>query len=106
MSGAIENLGQPVLMLMLAIESAAHSCKGFGKRKDVMPDQQVVILGSDRMPKYALSRDRHLGNQVCPCQGDALRGGASKRNSSYYPVLLADVMGVKEVTKFFRLCVS
>src|SRR5580704_17951910 len=87
-------------MIVFAIEGAAHGREGIGKWKNLAADQQVVILGSDRMPKHAFRRNRHLGNQVCPCQGDALRGGASQSNSPDDPVLLANVMGVKEAAEF------
>src|SRR5258708_16117493 len=93
-------------MLMLAIEGAAHGCEGIGEWKDFAADQQIVILGSDRMPKHAVRRNRHLGNQVCPRQSDALRGRASERNSPDHPVLLAHVMGVKEAAALFGLSVT
>ena len=59
-------------MLVFSIEGAAHGCERFGERKDFAADEHVVILGSDRMPKHAFRGDRHLGNQVCPCQSDAV----------------------------------
>src|ERR1700680_471979 len=55
------------------------------------------------MPKHAFRRNRHLRNQICPCQSDALRGGASQSNSPDDPVLLANVMGVKEAAEFLGL---
>src|SRR5258708_34358119 len=91
---------------MLAIEGAAHSFEGIGEWKDFAADQQVVILGSDRVPKHAFGRNRHFRNQICPCQSDALRGGASQDNSPDHPVLLADVMGVKEAAELLGLRVS
>ena len=39
LSGAIKNLGQPALMLMLAIEGVPHSCEGIGQGKDFAADQ-------------------------------------------------------------------
>ena len=93
-------------MLMFAIEGAAHGCERLGEWKDFAADQQVGILGSDRMPKHAFRRNRHLGNQVCPCQGDALCGGASQGNSPDHPVLLANAMGVKEAAEFLGLRVG
>ena len=65
-------------MLIFAVEGAAHSYEGFGEWKDIAADQQVIVLGSDRMPKHAFRRNRHLGNQVRPCQSDAPGGGASQ----------------------------
>src|SRR5206468_5976152 len=93
-------------MLGFAIEGAAHGCERFGERKDFTADQQVVILGSNRVPKHALRRNRHLGNQIRPCQSDALRGGASQRNPPDHPVLLANIMSVKEAAELIGLCVS
>ena len=54
-------------MLELAVKGATHNCEGFGERKDVAADQQVVILGSNRMPKHAFRRNRNLGNEICLC---------------------------------------
>jgi hypothetical protein len=54
-------------VLIFTIEGAAHRCKGFGEGKNVAADQQVVVLGSDRVPKHAFRCNRHLGNKVCPC---------------------------------------
>ena len=65
-------------MVLLAIEGAAHRCKGFGERKDLAADQQVGILGPNRMPEHAVRRDRHLGNQIGPRQCDPLRGGMAR----------------------------
>src|SRR6516164_125388 len=93
-------------MFELAVKGATHNCEGFGERKDVAADQQVVILGSNRMPKHAFRRDCDLGDQVCPCQGKALHGGASQGNSPDHPVLLPDVMGVKKTAEFVGLVVS
>src|SRR5580704_2900064 len=90
-------------MIVFAIEGAAHGREGIGKWKNLAADQQVVILGSDRMPKHAFRRNRHLGNQVCPCQSDALCSGAPQGNSPDHAVLLADVMGVKEAAEFLGL---
>src|SRR6516165_5497130 len=58
------------------------------------------------MPKHAFGRNRHLGDQLRPYQGDALSGGAAQGNSPNHPVLLADVMGVKEVPKLLCLGIS
>src|SRR5262249_34759298 len=48
----------------------------------------------------------HLGNKVRSRQSDTLLGGASKRNPPDHPVLLADIMGVKEAAEFLGLRVS
>src|SRR5258705_2761948 len=93
-------------MLVFSIEGAAHGCERFGERKDFAADEHIVILGSDRMPKHAFRRNRHLGNQICPCQSDALRGGASERNSPDHPVLLAHLIGVKEAAELLGLRLS
>lgn len=93
-------------MLRFAIEGAAHGCEGLGEWKDVAADQQVVILGSDRMPKDTFCRNRHLGNQVRPCQCNALPSGAPQRNSSDYAIFLAHMMGVNETAEFLGLRVS
>jgi hypothetical protein len=37
-------------MVMLAIERAAHLRKGPGKGEDLAADEQIVVLGSGRMP--------------------------------------------------------
>src|SRR6516225_6910153 len=93
-------------MLGFAIERAAHGCEGFSERKDLPADQEVVVLGSHRMPKNAFRGNRHFRNQIRPCQGDALRGGASQGNSPDYPVLLVEMMCIEEAAELLGLCVS
>jgi len=58
------------------------------------------------MPKHAFRRNRHLRNQICPCQSDALGGGASEHNAPDHPILLAHLMGVKEAAELLGLRVS
>jgi len=81
-------------MLIFAIKGTAHGCKGFGERKDVVADQQVIILCADRMPKHAFGGNRYFRNQIRPSQRNALCGGASQDNPPDYAVLLADVIGI------------
>ena len=73
-SGAVEDRRQPCCVLTLAVERAAHRGEGFGERKDVTGDQQVVVLRADRMPVDALRRDRDLGHQIRARERDAVRG--------------------------------
>jgi len=93
-------------MLIFAIEGTAYGCEGVSKRKDLAADQQVVILGSDRMPKDAFRRYGHFGNQVGFCQSDTLYRGSSQGNSPDDPVLLADLVGIKEAAEFLGLQIS
>src|SRR5258708_23352454 len=93
-------------MLVLAVKAAAHRCKGFGERKDFTADEQIAVFRADRMPEHAICRDRHLGNQIRPCQRNALCGDASQRDAPYHPVLLADAMGVEESAELLALRVA
>src|SRR5712664_416242 len=93
-------------MLIFAVEGATHGCEGFGEWKDIPADQQVIILGSDRMPEHAFRRNRHLRKQICPCQSNALDCRASQGNSPDHPVLLTKVMGVKEAAELLGLRIS
>src|ERR1700749_5069710 len=99
-------LRQPVLVLMLVVEGAAHGRKRLGKRKDLGTDQKVAVLSADRMPEHAVGPDRHLGNQISPCQGDAFSGGAAQGNAPDHPVLIPDVMRVKEAGKLLIFLVA
>src|SRR5215472_14046060 len=90
-------------MVEFAIEGATHGCKGCLKRKDLTADQQVAVLGSDRMPEHAFGSNCHLGHQVCPRQGNALCRRASQRNSPDHPVLIADLMGIEESAELLSL---
>jgi len=41
-----------------AFEGVADGGEGFGERKNIARDEQIVIFGPDRMPVDAFSRDR------------------------------------------------
>ena len=64
-------------MLVFSVEGAAYRGEGFRERKNVAADEQVAVLGPDRMPIDAFSRDRHFGHQVCAREGNALARGAA-----------------------------
>src|ERR1700733_11600855 len=102
-SGAVKYLCQSVLVLMLAVEGAANSLEGFSERKDLRANQEIVILGSDRMPEHALGRDRHFRNEVHPRQGDAFSRSAAQRNPPDHPILFADALRLKEAGKLLGL---
>lgn len=88
---------------MLAVEGAANGLEGFSERKDLRANQEILILGSDRMPEHALSRNRHFRNQVHSRQSDAFSCSAAQGNPPYHPILFADAMRVKEAGKLLGL---
>jgi hypothetical protein len=54
-SRAVKDSCQLIRVLAFAIDGAAYGSEGLGERKNVGCNQQIGILGPDRMPVNAIS---------------------------------------------------
>jgi phosphonate transport system substrate-binding protein len=85
-SRAIEERCQAVTMLAFAFERPAHGGKGLGEWKNFGGDQQIGVLGPDRMPIDPVRRDGDFRQQIRePAQRPALRNRARQRGGSPDP---------------------
>src|ERR1700686_4223932 len=90
----------------LALDGTVDRGEGFGEREDVGRDEQIRILGADGMPIDAFGRDRHFGDEVGPCQRDALFGKAAKGDAADHAILNGDLPLVEETAELLGLAVA
>src|SRR5262249_38212212 len=83
-------------VLALALESDAERLERRGERQDVARDQEVVVVGPDRMPVNTARGDGRLRHQIRAREGDAVFGKATQRDSADHAILRSNRVPVEK----------
>src|SRR5262249_58408229 len=73
-SRAMEDTRDARRVIALALEGNADRLDRRGERQDVARDQEVVVVGADRVPVDAARGDGHLRYEIGAREGDAVLG--------------------------------
>ena len=103
---AIENARQSAAVLAFVLKGLANGGESFSQREDIRRDQEVRIIGSDRMPIDAVCGDRHFRNEIGARDCETFDGKTAERNATDHPVLLTDLARIEESLKLFSLFVG
>ena len=87
-------------------ESTADSSEGFNQRKNIVCNQEVGILCSDRMPVHSFRGNRDFGDKIGPAQCDTIRRGAAQSDPANDAILFGNLFPIEEVTEFLSLGIT
>src|SRR5262249_46952553 len=86
-SRAMEDARDARRMLAFALERHPERVERRGERENVAGDQEVVVVGADRVPVNAARGDGHLRYEIRAREGDAVLGKATQRDSPDHAIL-------------------
>src|SRR5262249_54522011 len=103
-SGAVEDARDARRVLAIALERPPDRLERRGERQNVARDQEVVVVGADRVPVDAARSDGRLRHQIRARESDAVLGKAPQRDSPDHTILGMDrvpVQKFRELLGFF-----
>src|SRR5262249_13924516 len=95
-SRAMEDARNAGRVLALALVRNPDRFERRGERQDVARDQEVVVVGADRVPVDAARGDGRLRDEIRAREGDAVLGKATQRDSPDHTILGSNRVPVQE----------
>src|SRR6516165_5874567 len=90
----------------LALPGPTCGGERVGEWKDLRSDQEVRILGADRMPIHTVGRDGDFRYEICAGKCDSLGRKSTKGDAADHPILLADLPTVQKLAELISLGVG
>jgi hypothetical protein len=92
-------------MFIFVLKGPANRGEGLSQRKDIGGDQQIRIVGSDRVPVDTVGSYRDLWDKIGACKCDTFDGNATQDDSPDHPVFLINATRIEEALKFLSLVI-